>query len=788
MLTGLVATSLIVFAGWLTMALGFPSLAYTIFPFLIWAALRFGQQGTTAVTLIASSLAIWASLRGLGPFGTGPIHERLLLLQVFMGVVAVTALLLGASLTERRRAEAQVRENEGRLRLALEAGRLGTWEWNLETDEVIGSPGLEAIHGLAQGAFQGGFVAYLGGIHPEDRELVNRSITQAVKQGGEYRIEYRIVWPDKSVRWLEGKGKVFHDEAGRPVRMSAVCVDITARKRDEQRFAVLHAVTRILAESATLTQATPRIVQAVCDSLAWQLGAIWQVDAEEQLLRCVEVWHAGSARFPEFEAITRQRTFERGVGLPGRVWAGGQPAWIPDVVHDSNFPRAPVAAREGLHGAFGFPIRLGGAVLGVIEFFSSEIRQPDDDLLQMMATVGSQIGQFIERKRGEGELQRRAAKLAEADRRKDEFLALLAHELRNPLAPICNGVALLKTVNVSDPRLQQIRDMMERQVQQMTRMVDDLLDVSRITRGKITLRKGPTDLAAVIARAVETSGPLIDSRRHELTVSVSSEPLALEGDPTRLAQVFANLLNNAAQYTREGGRIWLTAGREGVEAVVRVRDTGVGIAPEMLPHVFDVFTQADRSLERAGGGLGIGLTLVHRLVEMHGGSVEAASEGIGKGSEFTVRLPLQPRHRVSRPAEPPGDEHSVVGARRVLVVDDNRDSADSLGLLLELQGHKVCIVHDGPGALAAAQTHRPHAVLLDIGLPGMDGYEVARQLRQLPGLDRVLLIAMTGYGQEEDKRRSQQAGFDAHLVKPADLDAVQALLAHPESENDNRRR
>jgi signal transduction histidine kinase/ActR/RegA family two-component response regulator len=384
--------------------------------------------------------------------------------------------------------------------------------------------------------------------------------------------------------------------------------------------------------------------------------------------------------------------------------------------------------------------------------------------------------------RKNAQLERLNERLVEADRRKDEFLAMLAHELRNPLAPLRNAVHLLQQPGMDRPLIDRTGEMMGRQVQQLGRLVDDLLDLSRIARGKMQLRKEPVDLREVARRAADAGRPLVDSRRHELTVSLPDAPLPLSADPTRLEQVLTNLLNNAARYTPEGGRIWLTAATEGGEAVVRVRDTGIGIPPEMLSHIFGLFAQAERPQERAGGGLGIGLSLVKSLTEMHGGAVEAHSAGPGRGSEFVVRWPLPgeeaPAHVEAPPKSPPAAERAV----RILVVDDNVDGAASLAMLLRLWGHDVAVAHDGPAALRAADAQRPQVALLDIGLPGMDGYELARRLRARPGLDRTALVALTGWGQEEDRRRSQEAGFDHHLVKPVDLSALQELLAQGQPE------
>jgi PAS domain S-box-containing protein len=376
--------------------------------------------------------------------------------------------------------------------------------------------------------------------------------------------------------------------------------------------------------------------------------------------------------------------------------------------------------------------------------------------------------------------RRAEAATAEADRRKDEFLAMLSHELRNPLAPILNAVQVMLMADAPDPNVRWARDVIRRQVGHLTRLVDDLLDVSRITSGRIALRREPVDLAAAVERAVETSRPLLDARRHTLTVRLPAEPLRLDGDLTRLAQVFANLLNNAAKYTPDGGRVDLVAAREGGDAVVRVRDSGVGIPPDLLPQVFDLFTQAERSLDRAQGGLGIGLSLVKTLAELHGGRVEAHSAGPGNGSEFVVRLPLRTSEAEGLKDERGPDSsaalHPLSAGKRVLVVDDNVDTALTMARLLRAAGHATEAAYDGPAALAAARRFRPDVVLLDIGLPGMDGYQVARALRAEADGERPLLVALTGYGGDGAKQQAAAAGFDRHLVKPVDPDEVQALV------------
>ncbi|HQU43031.1 MAG TPA: ATP-binding protein, partial [Pirellulales bacterium] len=368
--------------------------------------------------------------------------------------------------------------------------------------------------------------------------------------------------------------------------------------------------------------------------------------------------------------------------------------------------------------------------------------------------------------------------LKEDDRRKNEFLALLGHELRNPLAPISNSLQLLKLSGVDAAISARARDMMERQVEHLVRLVDDLLDVSRIMRGRVELRRESVTLDAVVARAVETSQPLLDAEGHRLTVSIGAERLLVHGDLVRLAQIVSNLLNNAAKYTPRGGKIQLTVARENEMAVVRVRDTGIGIALEALPRLFDMFYQAERTTNGRQGGLGIGLSLVRGLAELHGGSAEASSAGLGTGSEFVVRLPLLspqevgPRPRAAAPMSGGG-----LAARRVLVVDDNVDAADSLALLLRCSGQKVEVAYDGASALAQAQASPPDIAFLDLGMPQMDGYQLARAIRSCERLQDIVLVALTGWGQPEDRQRTKASGFDHHLVKPVDVETLRRLLS-----------
>jgi PAS domain S-box-containing protein len=395
-----------------------------------------------------------------------------------------------------------------------------------------------------------------------------------------------------------------------------------------------------------------------------------------------------------------------------------------------------------------------------------------------VAWIGGMAFDVTEMRRAENALAESEARLRDADRRKDEFLATLAHELRNPMAPIRNAVQVLRLRGSKEPEAEEVLDMMDRQVEHMVRLVDDLLEVSRITLGKIELRRQRVELGQVVTSALESCRPALEEAGHRIEVELPPETVFLMGDPVRLAQILGNLLHNAGKYTEREGTIGLRARLEHGVLVVSVRDNGVGIAPEMLPHVFEMFTQVDRSRGQSKGGLGIGLTLAQSLTHLHGGTVEARSEGIGKGSEFLVRLPvLEVGARAEEPSGARGTRGAATeGGLRVLVTDDVPDSADSMGMLLRLWGHDVRVAYTGEDALDAAQSDRPDIVLLDIDLPDLPGLEVARRLRANPLTRDVHLVAMTGFGQREDRRRTQEAGFDAHLVKPVDPKELKSLL------------
>ncbi|WP_096462582.1 ATP-binding protein [Sulfurifustis variabilis] len=509
-------------------------------------------------------------------------------------------------ITERKRMERAMRLHEQRLELALAAGRMVAWDWDVNSGEITRSENAAEVLGLPPGPCSRGLAWFLQTVHADDRAAVVDAVEGTTPDRPEYVVQYRYRRTDDgALIWLEDRARAQFDDSGRRVRIDGILLDVTERRAAEQA-------------------------------------------------------------------------------------------------------------------------------------------------------------------------------LLDADHRKDEFLAMLAHELRNPLAPMRNAVSVLRLSSGPDqPGLRWVTDLLDRQVDQMTRVVDDLLDISRITRGMISLRRERVAVADVVERAFEISRPLLEARRHHATVSLPPHTVWLEADAVRLAQAISNLLNNAAKFTPDGGHVALVVERDAETVAVRVRDSGQGIPPHILPHVFDLFMQADRSLDRKAGGLGIGLTLVKRLVDLHGGSVAAYSEGAGRGTEFTIRLPAA--EAPARAEAPPESRAAPAGepADRVLIVEDHRETAESLAVLARLWGHRVRTVHDGHAALELARDYAPDLIILDIGLPGMDGYAVAQAMREEKALRDTVIVAATGYGSEDARQRSAAAGFDMHLTKPVDSVTLKRLLADP---------
>ncbi len=546
---------------------------------------------------------------------------------------------------------------------------------------------------------------------------------------------------------------------GNVVGASKIARDITRRKQAEERL-------RLLSEAAAIILYAPdpnALMRTLCAKIGPTIGADICLnylvnDAGDglRLASCVGV--------PE-EAVLPRLAF--GEALCGTVALHRQP--VVAHVQQSGDSEAQAYRSLGVRAYAGFPLLSGNLLLGTLAFASRSKDEFAPGEREFLDTICHYLAVAYER-------LRLVEKLRQADRKKDEFLATLAHELRNPLAPIRTGLQLLEMMGSKAEPVVQARTMMARQVGQLVRLVEDLMDLTRISRGRIELKKQPVELAAVVESAVETSRPLIEEMGHELTVTLPTQPITVSADLTRLAQVFGNLLTNAAKYTDRGGHIWLTAERQGSDVVVAVKDTGIGIAAEKLPGIFEMFSQVEGALSRSQGGLGIGLCLVKQLVQMHGGSIEAESEGPGRGSRFVVRLPVAVEQQDAGTSNDNG-EAVTTSKLRILVVDDNRDAAESLAMLLKIMGNNVRTASDGEKGVQAAGEFRPHVVLLDIGLPRLNGFEACRLIRQQAGSQHTVLIAVTGWGAEEDRRQSREAGFDYHMVKPVDPTALMKLLA-----------
>ena len=744
-----------------------------------------------------------------------------------------------------------LRASEHRLGLALSAGRLGTWDLDLPTGKVVWNDEHFRMLGYETGEIAASYEAWASRIHPEDCERTEAAFAQALKDCVEFCAEYRTLWPDGTVRWLEGRGSFRRDAQGKATRSFGALMDITERKQAEAARAQLAAVVvssndAIISKSldGTITSwnkgAELMFGYAAAEMIGASIRRIVPPDRqaeEEDIL----------ARIGRGEHLTNYETVRLGKeGRPIDVFVTVSPLFDEDgrIIGASKIA-CDITMRKQAQDALRkseerFSAIVASAMDAIIVLDAEQKIILFNGAAEAMfgckaeEAVGASIDRFIPerfraahrehirvfgesgattrsmgrlgavcglRTNGEEflieasisqfalgdkriftvilrditERERAEAALKDADRRKDEFIATLAHELRNPLAPIRNGLAVLRRSGGQGENTERVQAVMERQVDHLIRLVDDLMEISRISRGKIELLKTLVDLGAVFEQAVEMNRDLIEAGGFELRVGLPDEPLMLEGDAVRLTQVFANLLNNAAKYTDPGGRIEITAERGASEAIVNVTDTGVGIAKDMLARVFDLFAQAGDRRGRSKSGLGIGLALVRNLVELHGGTVEAHSAGEGRGSRFVVRLPLASKIEASAPPSKPVASRAI-GSRRVLIVDDAPDVGDSLALLLKTLGANVRVARSGAEGVATCAEFAPEVVFLDIGMPGMDGFETARRIRALPAGSKAMLVALTGWGEEETRRRVKEAGFDRHLTKPADLAEVETIL------------
>jgi PAS domain S-box-containing protein len=687
--------------------------------------------------------------------------------------------IIGASkiardITDRKRAEAALRASEARLRQLADA--MPQIVWSTGPDGLIdySNRRWHEFTGLPQGVGNEGWGAI---VHPDDGPAAAERWAGSLRSGTAFDMEIRLL--DRRTggyRWHLVRTVPVRDDAGAVVRWYGSATDIDGQKRagDAARF-----LAEASAALATLVDYESTLQKVV--NLAVPYFADWaavDVEGEGGALRRLAVAHQNPEKVRLVqELMHRYPPDPDAPGGVGHVFRTGRPEFVEEITDEQLVKGARDADHLRLVRSLGLrsylcvPLVVSGKALGVLTFATAESgRKYTRADLSLAADLSHRAAVAVENAR----LYRA---LREEDHRKTEFLALLAHELRNPLAPLRNSLQVMRLAGDKREAVEQARTLMERQLHHLVRLVDDLLDVSRISRGKLQLRKERITLAAAVSSALETCTPLVERQGDELLVTLPDEPVYLDADKTRLAQALGNLVSNAAKYSERGSRIWLTARREGGEVAVSVRDTGVGIPAAMLPRVFDLFTQVDRSLEKAQGGLGVGLTIVKRLVEMHGGSIEAHSEGYGRGSEFIIHLPVAPAPAPEeRPAGGDAPARPPAG-RRILVADDNVDAADSLAALLRLMGHEVRTAHDGLAAVEAAAALRPDLILLDIGMPKLNGYDTCRRLREQGWIRRPVIVALTGWGQDEDKRRSQEAGFDRHLVKPVEPAALDQLLA-----------
>jgi PAS domain S-box-containing protein len=639
---------------------------------------------------------------------------------------------------ERRRAEEALRDTRTRLASTAADAELAMWSWDMKQDRVTGDANMAWLFNVSPEDIAGGPVsAYYAAMHPDDVAVDEANIRRAIESGEAYESRVRVRARDGAYHSVISRGQVLYGSDGKPERLRGVVLDITRERAAQAELRDSEERYRTLFEA---------IDEGVC---------------------IVEMLYDDAGQPFDYRFLETNSAFVKHTGLADAV---GKTVLELVPGHDRHWFEI-----YGRVASTGEPVRYmneANAMNRWFDLYATRVGSADSRKVAVLFT------DISERKRAETELQRLAADLTDADRRKTEFLATLAHELRNPLAPLRSGLQVMRLSAGNPDATARVLDVMERQLGHMVELVDDLLDVARITRGQVELKQARIDLKDVLDAAIEAAMPTMEDHRHRLRVEIGAGPLPLFADATRLTQVVSNLLNNAAKYTPRGGFVTLAARREHGEAVIAVTDNGVGIAPKSLDEVFGLFNQVGREHDRSQGGLGIGLSLVRSLVELHGGSVTAASGGAGLGSEFTVRLPLAAvapgaADAPGLPLPPPLRVHAV----RVLVVDDNRDAADTLSALLELLGHVAQVANDGRAALDAMQDFRPQVVFLDIGMPGMNGYQVAEAIRDDRRFDQPLLVALTGWGGEEDRARTDAAGFDLHLTKPVDLAAIEKMLA-----------
>jgi len=615
-----------------------------------------------------------------------------------------------------------------------------------------------------------------------DHEVIE-DILERLRAGEVLRdFEARLRCNDGAMKTVRIDSSAYFED-GKFVHSRGFTRDITERWRIEHRLALQYAITRIVSRSIDFVEGTHEILETVCEGLGWQVGVLWSVDHQEKVLRCVDLWHSPVIDATEFELACVTMPFVKGRGLPGRIWESGKPVWIPNLRKDRNFPRGPFAERSGLRAGFGFPILLGNEVLGVIEFFSQEIRQPDRELLEMIGSVGSQIGQFQERKRAEEKLahllvrERSARADAEkANRLKDEFLATLSHELRTPLNAVIGWSRMLKSGRLDQDSATHAIDVIERNAWAQKQIIEDILDVSRVITGKLQLHLGPVDLIAVVNAALDAVRPAFDAKEIKIETHYQQGLKVVAGDADRLQQVVWNLLSNASKFTPARGSVGISVIQDGAYAQVQISDTGPGIAPDFLPHVFERFRQEDGSTTRLHGGLGLGLAIVRHLVELHGGLIAAQNGTVSSGAVFTVKLPLPSvemsltKPETATTPEPHPIDNDLADLR-ILVVEDELDALDLLAIDLREHGASVVGVPSASDALRLLDKEHFDLLISDIGMADTDGYSLIKQIREQEASpeEHIPAIALTAYARAQDRVRAISAGYNTHVAKPVDI-------------------
>ncbi|HWN10751.1 MAG TPA: PAS domain S-box protein [Pyrinomonadaceae bacterium] len=690
-------------------------------------------------------------------------------------------------ITERKRFEAALQRSEAELTDFFDNASIGLhWVGPDGIVQRVNQSELDLL-GYARDEYVG---HHISEFHAD--KIVIENILNRLAAGEVLRdFDARMLCKDQTIKFVRINSSVYRED-GKFIHTRCFTRDITERKRTERRLALQYAVTQILSESRDFAESSKRILQTACANLDWEVGVLWNIDREKGVLRAVEICHAISRETPEFDQLTQKLALEKGVGLPGRIWASGEAIWIQDVVGEANFPRAAAASREGLHGAFGFPIILGDQVLGVIEFFSPDIREPDDELLKMVMGIGAQIGQFGERKRAEDKLaalleSERAARgdAEKANRLKDEFLATLSHELRTPLNAVIGWSRMLRSGRLDSEGSKHAVEVVERNAWAQKQIIEDILDVSRVITGKLQLNLSPVDLVAVVDAALDAVRPAMEAKEIKIETLIDSSLRLISGDADRLQQVVWNILSNAAKFTPAGGKIEIAVNQANGGVEIQVKDSGPGIDPSFLPHVFERFRQADGSTTRTHGGLGLGLAIVRHLVELHGGTIAVENRKPQHGAIFTVRLPL-----------PSGDlhpetlanaagsfkEHSeapTLEGLRILIIDDETDALDLISVELTQHGARVTSASSAEDALAALASSEFDLLISDIGMPNTDGYDLIRQIRAQNGSrhQKIPAVALTAYARVQDRMRAIMAGFNTHVAKPVEANELITVVA-----------